>query len=118
MRRWTKDLSETVNKTVGTNVPGAARAVIAHHWRRLHDLASYSERTRKHRRDTLDWLLKAVLAPLEIAGVKVDEINKDDLAAHVMGVVPAVAQAMELQIRQQVLAEIEDGLRTEEKPDA
>lgn len=114
VRRWTKDLSETVNKTAGTNVPGAARAVIAHHWRRLHDLASYSERTRKPRRDTLDWLLKAVLAPLEIAGAKVDELNKDDLTAYVMGVVPAVAHAIELQIRQQVQAEIEDSFMNKE----
>lgn len=115
VRLWTKDLSEAVDKAMGTKVPGVARAVIAHHWRRLHELASYSERTREPARDTLDRLLRAMIAPLEIATTEVGKLDKDDLAAYLIGVVPAVAKAMELQIRQQVLAEIEDGFTKEEE---
>jgi hypothetical protein len=107
---WTKNLSETIDEAAGTDVPGVAHAVIAHHWRRLHEIASYSGRTRRPAADTLSCLLEAVLAPLQTAGANVAQMGKDELAAYLMGVVPAVARALEDQIRQRVRAEIDHRL--------
>ncbi len=107
---WTKNLSETIDKAAGTDVPAVAHAVIAHHWRRLHEIASYSGRTGRPAADTLSCLLEAVLAPLQTAGANVGQMGKDELAAYLVGVVPAVARALEDQIRQRVRAEIDHRL--------
>ena len=96
---WTKALSAALEDALGDQVPPVARAVVAHHWKRVQDTAP-TEKGVKHT-DMLHRLARAVAAPLRELDIGMTSLPRNEQADYVMGVIPAVARVAELFLRKQ-----------------
>ncbi|MCH7564140.1 MAG: hypothetical protein IH968_09980 [Gemmatimonadetes bacterium] len=110
-RRWSDELSETLEEATGVHVPAMGHAVVAHHWRKLYALASNSETTTVGGDDMLRRLVQAITAPLKTLGV---ELKHEDLANYIIAVTPAIAHAESLRIVREQIS-VQD---VKEAPDA
>ena len=94
---WTKALSVALEEELGGRVPPVAHAVVAHHWRRIHNTALSVEGVRPM--DILPCLARSIAAPLREFDIKMADLARDARADYVMGVVPAVAKAADFFLR-------------------
>ena len=94
---WTKALATALEDELGDRVPPVAHAVVAHHWRRIHNMALSVEGVGPE--DILPCLARSIAAPLNEFKIKMTDLARQDRADYVMGVVPAVARAAEFFLR-------------------
>ena len=113
---WTEALSAALQDGLGDEVPPVAQAVVAHHWRRVHDSALAVEGVAPE--DLLPRLARAVAAPLREFGMEITNLRREDRADYVMGVIPAVAKAAELFLRKQMEERLAERLGKFEKKEA
>ena len=112
-RGWTKALSDALEHELGDRVPPVAHAVVAHHWRRVHNMALMAKGVEPG--DIPPRLARSVAAPLKEFGIDMTSLAKDDRADYVMGVIPAVAKAAEFFLRKQVQEQLEKSVQKREE---